>query len=89
MVLETHYRTTYSAYFHADDGLGDIVKKIRDGDDTHPAKPIFDELDQINDYTAEYHHGDDLADGTPDQIDHDELTGFVRRTLRIVNALQA
>ena len=89
VVLETHYRTTYSAYFHADDGLGDMAKKIRDGDDTHPAKPILDELAQINDYTAEYHHGDNLADGTPDQIDHDELTGFVRRTLRIVNALQA
>ena len=26
---------------------------------------------------------------TPDQIDASELTGFARRTLRIVNALQA
>lgn len=30
-----------------------------------------------------------MADATPDQIDPTELTGFTRRTLRIVNALQA
>jgi hypothetical protein len=30
-----------------------------------------------------------MADATPDQIDPSELTGFTRRTLRIVNALQA
>jgi hypothetical protein len=30
-----------------------------------------------------------MGDITPDQIDPIELTGYVRRTLRIVNALQA
>jgi hypothetical protein len=29
-----------------------------------------------------------VADATPDQIDPTELTGFVRRMLRIVNAVQ-
>jgi hypothetical protein len=30
-----------------------------------------------------------MADATPDLIDPQELTGYVRHTLRIVNALQA
>jgi wobble nucleotide-excising tRNase len=89
VVLETHCRTTYMAYFETTDWLGDIVRKIREGSADHPAKALYDELDQINDYTAGYHHGEDVADVTPEDIDPDELTGFVRRTLKIVNALQA
>jgi hypothetical protein len=77
------------AYFETTDWLGDIVRKIREGSADHPAKALYDELDQINDYTAGYHHGEDVADVTPEDIDPDELTGFVRRTLKIVNALQA
>ena len=50
---------------------------------------MYDELDQINDYSKAYHHGEDVADVTPDQIDPQELTGYVKRTLRVVNALQA
>lgn len=89
VVLETHFRTTYPGSFLTDDWLGEIVGKIRAGGDTHPAQALYDELDQINGYTSQYHHGENMADATPDQIDPSELTGFVRRTLRIVNALQA
>jgi hypothetical protein len=89
VVLETYCRTTYPAQFLAGDWLGDMVRKTRDGGAGHPAAALYDELDQINGYTSQYHHGEDLGDVTPDQIDPTELTGFVRRTLRIVNALQA
>lgn len=89
VVLETHCRTTYPGSFLAGDWLGDMVRKIREGGDAHPAQPLYDELDQINGYTSQYHHGENMADATPDQIDPTELTGFTRRTLRIVNALQA
>ena len=90
VVLETHCWTTYPASFQpAQDWLGEIVRKIREGGDQHPAKDLYDELDQVNGYTSQYYHGEDVADATPDQIDPLELTGFVRRTLRIVNALQA
>ncbi len=89
VVLETHCRTTYPGSFLASDQLGDILKKIREGGDAHPAQALYDELDQINGYTIQYHHGENMADATPDQIDPTELTGFTRRTLRIVNALQA
>jgi len=89
VVLETHCRTSYPGRFLADDWLGDMVRKIREGGDAHPAQALYDELDQINGYTSQYHHGENMADATPDQIDPTELTGFTRRTLRIVNALQA
>lgn len=89
VVLETHCRTTYPSSFLANDWLGDMVRKIREGGATHPAQALYDELDQINGYTSQYHHGEDMTDATPDQIDPTELTGFTRRTLRIVNALQA
>lgn len=89
VVLETYCKTAYQASFAAGDWLGDIVRKIREGDADHPAKHLYDEVDQINDYTAQYHHGDDGGTVTDDQIDATELTGYVKRALRIVNALQA
>ena len=89
-VLETYCWTTYPACFRSgQDWLGEIVRKIREGGGQHPASDLYDELDQINEYTSEHHHGEDVADATPDQIDPQELTGFVKRTLRIANALQA
>lgn len=89
VVLETYCRMTYPSSFLATDWLGDMVRKIREGAAAHPAQALYDELDQINGYTSQYHHGENVADATPDQIDPTELTGFTRRTLRIVNALQA
>lgn len=88
-VLETYMRSTYPALFGDTDWLGDIVKKIREGGTTHPAASLYDELDAINDYTKPYHHGENVADATPDAIDSSELRGFTKRTLRIVNAIQA
>jgi len=64
VVLETYCRTTYPASFAAEDWLGDIVRKIREGGEAHPAHALYDELDQINDYTKQYHHGEDVGDAT-------------------------
>ena len=89
VVLEAHCRAMYPYDFSAGDWLGDIVRKIGDAGSTHPAYPIYGDLDRINDYSKEYHHGEDMTDATPDQIDSTELTGFVRSTLQLVNALQA
>lgn len=88
VVLETYCRTTYPTCFDATDWLGDIIGKIR-SDPNHPAYSHHEELDQINDFTKQYHHGPDAAAVPADHIDPTELTGFVRRTLRIVNAIQA
>jgi wobble nucleotide-excising tRNase len=89
VVLEAYCRTTFSGSFQDNDWLGDMVRKIREGGAGHPAAALYDELDQINDYSAQYHHGENTQDLTPDQIDSTALTGYARRTLRIVNALQA
>ena len=89
VVLETHCQTTYLGSFLPNDWLGDIVKKIRDGGEEHPAFALYDELDAINDYTKEHHHGENLHDVAEAPIDRVELTGFVRRTLQIVNASTA
>ncbi len=90
LVLETHCWTTYPASFQPGQvWLGEIVRKIREGGNQHPAADLYDELDQINDYTSEHHHGENMADAMSDQVDSQELTGYIKRTLRIVNALQA
>ena len=89
-VLETHCWITYPACFqNGQDWLGEIVRNIREGGEQHPAYALYDELDQINDYTREHHHGEDVVNATPDQIDSQELIGYIKRTLKIVNALQA
>jgi wobble nucleotide-excising tRNase len=89
IVLETHCRSTYAGSFAPDDRLGSMVEKIKKAGDQHPAWAIVDELEQINDYSRDHHHGEDPQDGSSDLIDTQELTGFVKRTLRIVNNLQA
>ena len=66
-----------------------MVEKIRKASDQHPAWSVADELEQINEYSRDHHHGDDPNDGSADLIDPQELSGFVRRTLRVVNNLQA
>ena len=89
VVLEAYFRTTFPSAFQDNDWLGDMVRKIREGGAAHPAAGLYDEIDQINDYSAQYHHGEDGNDITPDQVDDTELKGYVRRTLRVINALEA
>jgi wobble nucleotide-excising tRNase len=87
-VLETYMRTTYAADFDEDDNLGEMVRKIRLGAAPHPAHHLYDKLNEINDYTVQYHHGENTADTTPDSIDPTELRGFTKRTLNIMKAFQ-
>ena len=56
---------------------------------TRVPRALYDQLDEMNGFTNRYHHGENLGDITPDWIDPVELTGDVRRILRLVNALQA
>ena len=69
--------------------LGTIVGKIRIEGDQHPAYPLLDDLDQINDYTRDFHHGEDPTIGAADQFDPTAMRGYVRRTMKITNNLQA
>jgi wobble nucleotide-excising tRNase len=87
VVLETHFRSNYPGAFDANDNLGDMLAKIRSGGELHPAAEHYETLDRINDYTADYHHGEDPGDAAEPALDYVELQGFVALTLRIVNAL--
>jgi wobble nucleotide-excising tRNase len=89
VVLETHFRLSYPNAFLADDNLGEMLGKIRAGGADHPAAQHYDNLERINDYTAEYHHGEDPGDRAEPPLDYQELQGFVGLTLRIVNASPA
>jgi plasmid replication initiation protein len=89
VVLETYCRATYPNCFEADNMLGTMVGKIRTAGDQHPAYPLLDDLDKINDYTRDSHHGSDPTDGVADQFDQSEMRGYVRKTLKISNNLQA
>ena len=81
-------RTNYPSSFLDDDNLGDIVGKIRDGGVAHPARFLYEKLNVINDYTVQYHHGENPADATPDNIDATELYGYAKKTLQIMKAFQ-
>jgi wobble nucleotide-excising tRNase len=87
VVLETHFRFTYRGAFLADDNLGEILRKIRLGGDEHPAHDFYETLDRVNDYTADYHHGEDARGAPEPPLDQTELLGFVNITLKVVNAL--
>ena len=89
IVLETHCRSMYPGSFTSDDLLGGMVEKIKKAGDQHPAWALMDELEQINEYSRDHHHGEDPEDGSPNTIDSQELTGCVKRTLRLANNLQA
>jgi hypothetical protein len=87
-VLETYLTTTFRNCFINIQWLGDMIKEIRETGASHPAHHLYAQLDLIND-SAPYHHGEDLSGIKTDQLDPQELGGLVKKTLRIVNAIQA
>ncbi len=89
VVLETFLRSSFPGSFAPEDNLGTILQKIRAGGDQHPAHGYYETLDRINDYTANYHHGEDPREDAEPPLDQVELMGFVNTTLKIVNALPA
>ena len=89
-VLENYCWTTFpTCFIPSVDHLGTILQKIREVEDQHPAWYLYDEMDEINDYTSPYHHGEDTTHQSTEPLDQTELRGFARRTLKITNNLQA
>jgi hypothetical protein len=84
-IIETYCTLTYPGFFGSDDTLSSIIEKIRNTGEQHPACALLDELDDIHDYSRDYLCGD--YNDAVDELDVKELTGFVRRTLKIVNAI--
>jgi len=86
-VIETYCTWTYFGFFGSDDTLASIVEKIRYTGEQHPACALLDELDEIHDYSRDYVSGGDAAGDVTQVLDIKELIGFVRRTLKIVDAI--
>jgi|GEM_PF-3142168 len=87
-VLETHYRTAYSAYFDRNDNLGTIITKTRDGGPIHACYADLPDIESCNAATNYEHHGDDpkLAPAAP--MDPDDLHLVVRDCLQLIGALR-
>lgn len=85
--LESYLRRIAPGQFAHNDNLGAMLRKIRDGGDTHPLASLYSELNDINEYSTGYHHGEDPNAGTVQRIDDTELRTFVVRTLRLVEAI--
>jgi hypothetical protein len=86
-VVETYCTYTYPSFFDSDDSLASIIEKIRTTGAQHPACELLDELDAIHAFAQGHYRGPD-SNGTADRpLDVDELTDFVRRTLKIVKAM--
>jgi wobble nucleotide-excising tRNase len=83
LVLETYCRMIYPSTFNKDDELGTICEKIRDAGPNHELARFCNDIDSINEYSRDHHHGD--KPGVPQSyIDETELQGFVEKTLMIV-----
>jgi wobble nucleotide-excising tRNase len=80
--LETYCKNIRPEDF-GNDTLGTIVGKIREVGPAHTLFPVLADLDETNEYTRRYHHGDDPS--TADEpINDTELQGFVKRALKVI-----
>ena len=86
-VIETYCIFANSGRFDSEDSLSSVVENFRDTGEQHPACALLDELDEIHGYTADQCCEEDPAGDDTDALNVIELTGFVRRTLKIVHAI--
>lgn len=81
-VLETYCKNLGGGTLTETDTLGAIVGKIRNAGAGHQLFPLCDELEELNEYTKRYHHGENPQAAT-EPISDTELQGYVRRTLEM------
>lgn len=81
-VLETYCRNLGAGAVTQTDTLGVIVGKIRAAGHGHQLFPLCDGLDEVNEYTKRYMHGEN-ANAATEPISDGELQGYVRRTLEM------
>ncbi len=86
-VVETYCTYTYPEFFGSDDSLASIIEKIRTTGAQHPACALLDELDAIHAFSRGHYRGPDFDCTAARPLDLNELTDFVRRTLKIVKAI--
>lgn len=86
-VVETYCTYTYPSFFDSDDSLASIIEKIRSTGEQHPACALLDDLDAIQAFSRGHYRGPDSTGTAFRPLDLNELTDFVRRTLKIVKAI--
>ena len=88
-VVETYCTYTYPEFFGSDDSLASIIEKIRTTGAQHPACALLDELDAIQAFSRGHYRGAYSSLSAARPLDLNELTYFVGRTLKIVNAISS
>jgi wobble nucleotide-excising tRNase len=76
-LLEKYIRYRFPNDIQEGHWLGDMIGVIR-AEVTHPLNVHLNELDDINDYTKDFHHDPNTA------FNHDEVLAYAKRTLNIV-----
>ncbi|MEO8148106.1 MAG: AAA family ATPase [Bacteroidia bacterium] len=85
-ILEGYYKMKFFGMVQENDWLGGFIKKIRDSkpnDKLFRLQKLLPDLEQVNDYTSEYHHGS-LAQK---QIDNGELQTHTEMTLKLIEEI--
>jgi wobble nucleotide-excising tRNase len=80
-VLESYCRHLGGDGIVEDDTLGTMIGKIRTSGPGHQLHALCEDLDELNEYTNRYHHGN--PDAAVEPINDTELQGYVRRTLEM------
>lgn len=83
-VIEGNLRNCFPTIFRDDMWLGDFIREIRDADDRSLLsflKSCLSELDNINDYSKDFHH----PDFNSVSINQTELKSYVQRTIKFLS----
>jgi len=81
-VLETYCKNLGGGTLLQTDTLGVIITKVRNAGPGHQLYPLCEGLEQLNEYTKRYHHGEN-PHAAIEPISDLELQGYVRRTLEM------
>ncbi|MEP7168263.1 MAG: AAA family ATPase [Bacteroidota bacterium] len=85
-ILEGYYKMKFFGTIQEKDWLGGFIKKIKEsktGDKVFRLQKFLPDLEQVNDYTSEHHHGS-LAQ---QQIDNGELRTHTEITLKLLEEI--
>jgi hypothetical protein len=80
-VLESYCKYVSPGSFVETDWLGDIIGKIRKNGAGQQLFPYCETLNELNEYTKRYHHGEGQQPATQ-PINDAELQSYVKRTLQ-------
>lgn len=87
-VLEDYLRLKYPDQFARKQWLGDFINAIRNSNQNNPLlnmKNKLTELEAINTYSRQFHHGNGGTRATI-TINDVELTGFIKRTIDLIHS---